>query len=69
MYCTFCGSKKHNVQLCPKTCGGSTSRATMFCTFCHSKTHNTRACPKTWAGNAARAFHPRSVENDHVEGK
>ena len=69
MYCSFCGSKGHNVQLCPKTWGGSAARSQMRCTFCGSRTHNTRACPKTFDGNAARAFRPRTVENDHIEGR
>lgn len=54
-YCTFCGSKEHSTDLCPKTWGGSANSLNLHCSYCGSKLHDTRHCPKTWEGQMNRA--------------
>lgn len=66
MWCSYCGSKAHEYENCPKTWNGSANRAAMWCSYCGSKKHNVRACPKTWEGNAARAWNPDSVGKDFI---
>lgn len=67
MYCTYCGSKFHNVNLCPNTWQGSANRANLRCSYCGSHEHNVKACPKTWNGNAARAWHEDSVSDNFIK--
>ena len=69
MYCYFCGSNKHTIVNCPKTCRGGMNRLHMYCTFCGGTDHNIKACPKTHPGNAARAWHPEKVKDHFVEDK
>ena len=55
MRCSYCGSKLHTVENCPKTWGGSARRRQLHCGYCGTwGDHDTRACPKTWSGPAAR---------------
>lgn len=44
MRCTYCGSRLHTVENCPKTWGGSVNRQRMRCTYCGSRKHNYPAC-------------------------
>lgn len=53
--CSYCGSREHPTELCPKTWGGSIRRANLHCTYCGSYLHDTRYCPKTWKGQINRA--------------
>lgn len=61
MYCTFCGSRRHTITLCPKTASGQSNRLHLRCSYCGSTKHSIEACPKTFDGNAARAWHPETV--------
>lgn len=46
MYCTYCGSRAHPYEYCPKTWGGSSARLHLRCAYCGSNRHNYEACPK-----------------------
>lgn len=49
MWCSYCGSKEHVIDNCPKTWGGQANRNSMRCGYCGSTNHNRPACPKTVA--------------------
>lgn len=44
--CSYCGARTHTVANCPKTWGGSASRAAMRCTYCGRTDHKVTACPR-----------------------
>jgi predicted amidophosphoribosyltransferase len=67
MYCTYCGSKLHNVNLCPKTWSGSAKRANLRCSYCGSHEHDVKACPKTWGGNAARTWNEDKISDHFIK--
>ena len=69
MWCSFCGSKAHVIDNCPKTARGSIRRMHMRCNYCGSKDHEVQACPKTVSGNAARAWNPKSVEQYFIKDR
>lgn len=48
MWCSYCGSKQHEYEYCPKTWGGSSARKHLQCTYCGGKDHNYEACTKHW---------------------
>lgn len=50
MRCTYCGSRFHTVNLCPKTWGGSSERLHLRCTYCGDNGHSSEVCPKTYGG-------------------
>ena len=66
MRCTYCGSSRHTIELCPKTHNGSVARNRLRCTYCGARDHDVDGCPKTHAGNAARAWHPASVADHFI---
>lgn len=66
MWCNYCGSHAHTIELCPKTAGGSVARLNLRCGYCGSTDHDIQACPKTYAGSAARAWYPDRVA-DHFK--
>lgn len=55
-YCSYCGSRQHNINLCPKTAAGASARTHLRCHYCGASGHRQEACPKTWGGNAARTW-------------
>lgn len=57
-YCTYCGSREHNTDLCPKTWGGQIARAHLYCSYCGSNQHTVKYCPKTWSGPSNRRANP-----------
>jgi len=69
MWCSYCGSNKHNYALCPKTWGGSSARANLWCSYCGKRDHDINACPKTWDGSAARAWDEDSVSDHFVKDR
>lgn len=68
-YCAYCGSRQHNVEMCPKTAGGQCARANLHCTYCGANDHDVTACPKTYTGNAARYFNEQSVAGHFVKDR
>lgn len=66
MRCTYCGSNRHTIALCPKTSAGSAARTHLRCTYCGGRDHGIEACPKTFGGNAARAWNPDSVADHFI---
>jgi len=46
MSCTYCGSRLHPYEYCPKTWGGSAARLHLSCSYCGGRNHNYEACPK-----------------------
>ena len=48
MHCSYCGSKYHEIEYCPKTWGGQANRNALKCSYCGSNNHNRAACPKAW---------------------
>ena len=66
MYCSYCGSRTHTAELCPKTAAGQANRNNLRCGYCGSNEHDIQACPKTFSGNAARAWYPYRVA-DHFK--
>jgi hypothetical protein len=66
MLCTFCGSKKHSDNNCPKTPDGQANRAKLKCSYCGSTTHKKVACAKTTAGNTNLKWHLEIIEDDIV---
>lgn len=67
MWCSYCGSKAHNINLCPKTYNGSANRANLRCSYCGGRDHDVKACPKTWEGNADRAWHEDDIADHFVK--
>ncbi len=67
MCCSYCGSRAHTIENCPKTWSGSSNRLHMRCSYCGSHEHNVKACPKTWNGNAARVWYPDSVAKHFIK--
>lgn len=49
-YCSYCGSRNHNKDYCPKTWDGSTNRLHLRCTYCGGRHHNYEGCMKHWGG-------------------
>ncbi len=50
MWCSYCGSDKHDTKYCPKTSEGESNRLHLRCDYCGAKDHNRDACPKAWPG-------------------
>lgn len=48
--CTYCGSRRHPVEYCPKTWGGYGNRQRLRCSYCGGTNHNRDACTKAWPG-------------------
>lgn len=46
LYCTYCGSRNHNENYCPKTWGGQGNRNNLKCSYCGSNKHDYDSCPK-----------------------
>lgn len=67
MYCSFCGSNKHTINLCPSTWEGSANRKNLRCSYCGSHEHDIKACPKTWSGNAARTWNEDRVKEHFIK--
>jgi transcriptional regulator NrdR family protein len=68
MYCSFCGSKNHIIDNCPKTWGGQANRNKMRCSYCGSRQHNIIACPKTFQGNGNMSpWNKHKYEKDYIE--
>ena len=61
MRCTFCGSDKHVVKLCPQTWQGAAARRNMKCSFCWATDHEIEACPKTWKGDYDRQWNLEKI--------
>lgn len=49
-HCSYCGSRGHDVDCCPKTWGGSANRLHLRCDYCGGKDHNYEGCTKHWGG-------------------
>lgn len=62
IYCSFCGSREHNLPLCPKTWGGS-----FGCGFCGSKKHKLDYCPKTNSGQLRRMAGQGVRGSDYID--
>lgn len=69
MYCTYCGSRQHTINNCPKTASGQSNRLHMRCSYCGQHNHTIEACPKTFNGSAARAWYPERVADHFVKDK
>lgn len=50
MACSYCSSRKHTYEYCPKTWGGSASRLHLRCSYCGGTDHNYEGCVKHWGG-------------------
>lgn len=51
MHCSYCGSRQHSTDYCPKTSNGQRNRNALKCSYCGSRKHNRDACPRAWPGN------------------
>lgn len=45
-WCSYCGSRQHDVEYCPKTWEGQGNLAERRCDYCGSKSHEHAECPK-----------------------
>jgi len=50
MYCSYCGSKKHNYNTCPKTWNSHYK----YCGYCGKADHSEENCPGKWGNIRAR---------------
>ena len=67
MYCTYCGSDRHQVRFCPKTHQGSANRLHLRCTYCGGRDHEIQACPKTYQGSAVLFVEPEAVREHFIK--
>ena len=46
LWCSYCGSKSHDTDHCPKTWNGQGNLAKRRCEYCGSREHYIKDCPK-----------------------
>ena len=48
--CSYCGSRSHPTDFCPKTASGQSNRLHLRCSYCGGKDHNYEGCTKHAGG-------------------
>lgn len=58
MWCSYCGSDRHNIEFCEKTWDGQGNLNARRWAYCGSRDHYVEHCPKTWGGQINNRANP-----------